>query len=106
VQHKTVEISSTEAQNNFGRILGRVARNETVVIRKRDVREAVIISFERYEALTQMESPVLNTLDEEFDALLASMQTPSARAAAQKAFEATPEELGEAAVLLARQSAK
>lgn len=40
----------------------------------------------------------LEELREKQDELLESMQTPEAREALQKLFEATPEELGDAAV--------
>lgn len=101
-QGRPWEISSTEAQNNFGRVLGHVARDGTVVIRKRDVPEAVVISYDRYQALTNAESPVLNSLSEEFDAMLASMQSAAAVAGAERAFAATPEELGRAAIAAAQ----
>jgi hypothetical protein len=44
----------------------------------------------------------IDTLTAEFDALLERMQTPQARAAMRRAFDATPEELGRAAVEYAR----
>ena len=44
------------------------------------------------------DEPELNTLSEEFDALLEQMQQPGARAAMQAAFDSSPEELGRAAV--------
>lgn len=40
--------------------------------------------------------------DEQFDALLAQMQTPKARRAMNALFNASPEELGKAAVTAAR----
>ncbi len=44
----------------------------------------------------------LNTLSDEFDALLEQMQQPGVRAAMQAAFDSSPEELGRAAVEEAR----
>jgi antitoxin Phd len=44
-------------------------------------------------------------LEAYFDDLLARMQTPEAREGAKKAFNATPEELGEAAVQAAKKKA-
>jgi hypothetical protein len=41
-------------------------------------------------------------LTEEFDALLARMQTPSAKSGMAAAFDATPEQLSRAAVKAAR----
>jgi antitoxin Phd len=40
----------------------------------------------------------MTMLEAYFDELLARMQTPEWRAAAQRAFDATPEEIGKAAV--------
>jgi antitoxin Phd len=40
----------------------------------------------------------MTMLEAYFDELLARMQTPEAREGAKKAFDATPEELGKAAV--------
>jgi hypothetical protein len=48
----------------------------------------------------------IETLTEEFDALLAEMQTPRARRAALKAFRASPDELAAAAVAVARAKKK
>jgi prevent-host-death family protein len=98
---RIVEMTSTEAQNNFGRVLHDVARDQTVVIKKRGAAQAVVISVERYHALTRTESPVLNSLEAEFDAMLTRMQTPGARAAVDALFAATGSDLGQAAVAAA-----
>jgi hypothetical protein len=45
-----------------------------------------------------MPDTTLDTLGEEFDALLAQMQTPKARAGMKAAFDASGRELGQAAV--------
>jgi prevent-host-death family protein len=98
-----IEVSSTEAQNNFGLLLDQVVRDRPVFIRRRQHREAVMISIEQYEELTRArESPLLDTLTAEFDALLERMQSAEARRAAESLFSATPEELGQAAVGAAR----
>jgi len=44
----------------------------------------------------------LNALSQEFDALLARMQTPMARAGMKTAFGASPKQLGKAATAVAR----
>ena len=44
----------------------------------------------------------LDTLSGEFDALLARMQAPKARAGMKAAFDASPKQLGRAAVAAAR----
>lgn len=99
----TVTMTSTEAQNGFGRMLDAVARHKTVLITKHNVTQAVVISAERYrELMPQAEAPSLDALTAEFDEMLARMQTPESRAAMRDAFGASPEELGRAAVAAAR----
>jgi antitoxin Phd len=97
-----VVMTSTEAQNGFGRVLDTVARDGTVLIKKHNTTQAVVISVDRYEALTQASAPALDTLTTEFDELLARMQTSQARAAMRDAFGASPDELGRSAVEAAR----
>lgn len=100
-----IEVSSTEAQNNFGFLLDQVVRDRPVFIRRRQHREAVMISIEQYEELMRTrESPLLDTLTEEFDTLFERMQSTEARDAADRLFSATPEELGQAALMAARRA--
>ena len=89
--------SATDAQNNFGEVLRRVAEDEIVYITKYDRPAAVVLSARRYEALIEEDSE-LRRLEAEFDDMLAAMQTESAAGAADELFAMTPEELGEAAV--------
>lgn len=98
---KTVVMTSTEAQNGFGRMLDAVANDGTVVIKKHNVTRAVVISADRYEALTRDESPALDALTAEFDEMLARMQAPEARSGMQAAFDAPPDVLARAAVAAA-----
>ena len=98
----TVYMTSTEAQNGFGRVLDTVARNNTVLITKRNATQAVVMSVDRYEALTRGASPELDTLTAEFNDLLSRMQTPQAKAGLRDTFWASPDELALAAVTAAR----
>jgi prevent-host-death family protein len=91
-------VSATEAQNNFGRVLGKVAEDGVVYITKYDRPQAVVISVDRYEALVGDSDPDLEELTQEFEALVARMQTPEAARAVDRLFAMTGEELGEAAV--------
>ncbi|HEX5726474.1 MAG TPA: type II toxin-antitoxin system prevent-host-death family antitoxin [Longimicrobiaceae bacterium] len=97
-------MTSTEAQNGFGRLLDTVARDATVLIQKHNVTQAVVMSVDRYEALSRGSAPSLDDLAAEFDELLARMQTPEARAGMRDAFAASPDELGRAAVEAARRA--
>jgi len=98
-------ISATEAKNEFGRILETVIQGGKVVITKHDSPKAVLISIDEFNALSNAHKAELETLSEEFDGLLARMQTPAARAGMDAAFRATPKELGKAAVAAARKRA-
>jgi len=97
-----VSVSATDAKNEFGRILEKVIQGGTVVITKHDVPKAVLISVDEFDAISGANRFKLETLSGEFDALLARMQTPAARAGMKAAFDASPKQLGQAAVAAAR----
>jgi prevent-host-death family protein len=96
-----VYMTSTQAQNGFGRVLDIVAREGTVVITRRNATQAVVISVERYEALTRTEEPGLDALAAEYDDLLAKMSTPAAREGVLRAIRSSPDELARIAVAAA-----
>ena len=98
---QSVAISATEAKNEFGRMLETVIQGGKVVITKHDSPKAVLISMDEFNALSNAHRAELEILSEEFDELLARMQTPSARAGMAAAFHATPKKLGKAAVAAA-----
>ena len=102
---QSVAISATDAKNEFGRILETVIQGGRVVITKHDSPKAVLISMDEFNVLSNAHRAELETLSEEFDGLLARMQTPSARAGMNAAFHATPKELGKAPVAAARKRA-
>ena len=88
--------SATDAQNNFGEVLRRVAEGEVVYITKYDRPTAVVLSPARYRELTGDDTE-LARLERAFDGMLAAMQTEDATRAADALFEMSPRELGEAA---------
>jgi prevent-host-death family protein len=94
--------TATEAKNEFGRILDQAAQGVTVVITKHDAPRAVLISVERFNALRQAPQLKLDALTAEFDDLLAGMQTSTARNAMERSFNASPGQLGKAAIRAAR----
>lgn len=96
------EVSATEAKNQFGRVLDRVARGQVVTITKHDAPTAVVMSFDDYTALTTRAGQALDTLSKEFDTLAAVMQTPKHRAGIKAAFGASSATLGKAAVAALR----
>jgi prevent-host-death family protein len=89
--------TSTEAQNNFGRVLSRARREGHVFITRYDRPEAVVLSIEEYESLIGQESVDLEALEHEFDELLLRMQRPEHRGATDRLFAMTGRELGEGA---------
>ena len=100
-------ISATELKNATADVFEQVAARRAVAITRHEKRRAVLLSVEEYEALTGQQNPDwLEKLHEEYRGLLDRMQGPEQRAAAERAFNATPEELGEAALWAAQQKKK
>jgi antitoxin Phd len=95
-------VSASRLKNEFGTVFEQAALNGAVVITKHDTPRAVLLSYAEFEALTASATPALDDLSERFDKMLATMQTPEAKAGVAAAFDATPEELGAAAVKAAR----
>ena len=74
-----------------------------MVITRHNMAKAVLLPMAEYEALTARRTLEIPELDAEFDALLASMQTPENRTAMRKAFNRSPKEMGRAAAAYHRQ---
>jgi antitoxin Phd len=100
-----IKITATEAKNRMGHVLETVMQGGVVLITKRETPKAAVIPMAEYEKFSRATEAKLNALSGEFDALLARMQTPEARAGMQTAFDATPEQLAKAAVTFARKRA-
>jgi antitoxin Phd len=101
-RESTSYISASEAKNRFATVLENVSKGQEVFITKHDAPRAVVISVERFRALSAATSSVLDRLTAEFDARLARMQSPEAQGALEKAFHASPTDLGRAALRMAR----
>ncbi len=95
-------VSASRLKNEFGTVFEQALLDGAVVITKHDTPKAVLLSYTEFEALTKSATPALDDLSERFDDLLATMQTPEAKAGVASAFNATPQELGAAAVKAAR----
>ena len=91
---ETPTYSASEAKNAFGRILDAVARTGLVTITRHDEPRAVLLSMDEYRSLVGARQTELDTLSEEFDAMLARMQAPGARHAMQSAFDTPAGDLG------------
>lgn len=95
-------VTASRLKNEFGTVFEQAAITGAVVITKHNTPKAVLLSYAEFEALIAPAIPALDDLNERFDELLATMQTPEAKAGVAAAFDATPEELGAAAVTAAR----
>lgn len=94
-------VTATALKNSTADVLDRVATQGAVAITRHDKPRAVLVSIEQYDRLIGAESNLLNELHEEYRGMLDEMQKPEQKAAAKRAFNATPEELGRAAVAAA-----
>ena len=98
------EVPATRAKNEFGALLEKATHGGAFAITRHDTRKAVLLSYNEFESLVQTRSRNLDTLDAEFDELLARMQTPKAKRAMEAAFNASPAKLGRAAAKAARKA--
>jgi antitoxin Phd len=95
-------VAATRFKNEFGAIFEKAALGGAVAITKHNTPKAVLLSYAEFEALTKASTPALDDLSDQFDQLLERMQTPQAKSAMASAFDATPEQIGRAAVKAAR----
>jgi antitoxin Phd len=91
-------VAATKVKNEFGAILEKTMHNGAVAITRHDMPKAVLLSFAEFESLVKERGRSLDDLNAEFDGLLARMQTAKARKGVETAFNASPAELGRAAV--------
>ncbi len=95
-------VAATRAKNEFGTILDQAVHDGAVAITRHDLPKAVLLSYEEFVSLVNDRAPQLDDLSTEFDALLTRMQTAKARQGMADAFNASPSQLGRAAVTAAR----
>ncbi|OGA21364.1 MAG: prevent-host-death family protein [Betaproteobacteria bacterium RIFCSPLOWO2_02_FULL_67_26] len=95
-------VAATRLKNEFGAVLEQALRGGAVAITRHDTPKAVLISYDEFQSLVRGRSHNLNDLSAEYSVLLARMQTPKARKGMKAAFNASPAELGRAAVKAAR----
>lgn len=97
-------ISATELKNATAEILDNVRSRRAVAITRHDRPRAVLLSIEEYEALAHRDPPWMADLKEQYMGMLDAMQAPEQKEAALRAFNATPEELGQAALEAAKRN--
>ena len=95
-------VAATRAKNEFGQILEQAVHSGAVAITRHDTTKAVLLSLAEFEALVGARSRSLDALGNEFDELLAGMQTQKSRRGMKAAFNASPAQLGRASVKGAR----
>ena len=99
-------VAATRLKNEFGAVLDQALRGGAVAITRHDTPRAVLISYDEFQALVKARSHDLSDLAAEYDVLLASLQSPRAKKGMATAFNATPAQLGRAAVRAARKQAR
>ena len=95
-------VAATRVKNEFGQILEQATHTGAVAITRHDTTKAVLLSVAEFESLVSARSQPLDVLTNEFDELLAGMQTQTSRKGMKAAFNASPAQLGRAAVKGAR----
>jgi prevent-host-death family protein len=98
-------IPATEAQNAFGQVLDAVTAGQVVAVTRHNAVRAVVVPVDRYRQLVAQEAGTLEALGARFEALYARMQDAAVRAATAEAVDASPEEMGQAAVAACRRRA-
>jgi prevent-host-death family protein len=95
-------VAATRVKNEFGQILEQAIHTGAVAITRHDTTKAVLLSVAEFESLVSARSRTLDVLGNEFDEMLAGMQTEKSRKGMKAAFNASPIQLGRAAVKGAR----
>jgi len=98
-------VTATQLKQSTADVLDQVSAGKPVAITRHDKARVVLISVEQYNELISDQSHLLSDLKTEYRTMLDEMQSPEQKEAALRAFNATPEELGAAAVRGAQQSA-
>lgn len=95
-------VTATDIKNSFASVWDRMNAEGAVAITRHEKPRAVLVTIERFEELIRAGRPDLSQLTEEFDTLLAGMQTTRAKRGMATAFKASPSQLGKAAASAGR----
>jgi antitoxin Phd len=82
-------------------VIDLVADHKAIAILRHKKPDAVLISANDYVEFMNLRRERLNFLSERYDQMVARMQTPAAAAGVDALFNASPEELGRAAMAVA-----
>ena len=99
-------VAATRLKSECGAVLEDALRGGAVVITRHETPKAVLVSYEEFQALVREHVTSLNDLRADYDVLLARMQKPAARRGMAAAFDATPAQLGRAAIKAAQAGRK
>lgn len=97
-----VRMNATKVKNQMGQVLDKVMQGEIVLITRHETPKAAVIPMAEFEKLSRATGERLSTLSRKYDTMLARMQTPEARKGMKAAFDASPKQLAQAALRLAR----
>lgn len=92
-------VTATALKNSAADVLDQVVAHGAITITRHDKPRAVMLSIEEYKRLIAGEGgDWLAEMHKEYQGMLEKMQEPAQKAAAERAFNAKPEELGKAAM--------
>ena len=91
-------VAATQVKNGFGQILEQATHTGAVAITRHDTPKAVLLSLFEFGLRVSARAHTLDVLSNEFDEMLAGMQTAKSRKGMKAAFNASPAQLGRAAV--------
>jgi antitoxin Phd len=94
-------VTASDLKNKFGEVIVQ-AKKGAVAITRHQRTEFVLLPVEEFLALQEARTAPLEALTSKFDAMVARMNTPTAKRGVAKLFQATPTALGKSAVKAAR----
>lgn len=97
-------VTATTLKNSIADVFDQVAAVGAVAITRHDKPRVVMLSVEAYEKLQAPSFPGLDSIRAEYDEMFQQMQEPGQREAMGRLFDATSEELGEAALKATRKT--
>jgi prevent-host-death family protein len=98
---RLLTVTASDLKNKFGEVVAQAVKG-AVAITRHQRPEFVLLSVEQYLELQQARTASLDALSAEFDVMVARMDAPGARRAAEQLFKAAPAALGKSAVKAAR----
>ena len=94
-------VTASDLKNNFGEVSVKAMKGALAITRHQRA-EFVLLPVEQYLELQQARTAPLDALTSQFDAMVARMNTPTAKRGVAKLFQASPAALGKSAVKAAK----